>query len=673
MSRPPASLVTRLAALTRPEDRAIREELILGAMGDPASPIREVAVAWAARCLEPSRLVPLVAEDANAIVRNAALAALERQGPYAVAAVERMTTEPDSDVAMFACQVLGAIGGETSTEPLLAALQHPEINVRQAAIEAMGRLKARPAVPALVALLAGDPWLQLAAVLALGQIGDPAAAEPLLALVPGSFVAEPALDALRKLGAPGALPRLVALLRDPAQILLRPALLGAVAASLESAGPSTELAIAADSLHLDHSPGSLWRYLADRLGGDDTEKSASAQPPLPGDDRMGGRGGSTAVRDAGTLVLATGNESLMPLAVRWAATPEGLVWVRRIAERFPAEITPAIPTLLAHTDPDVRSGCVRMLRPTRIGRDRLLTLLLDAEARVRIAAIEALADLNDGQTAAPIAGRLASDVASEREAATRALANLPVPAVEAALAPLVAEGAPESSVLAALSVLAGVHVPGLEDRVLQLAATHSEPVRRMGLRAAAKVPGSRAEVLLLRALADRDPSLQVEALELLVGRGGHRVLTTLLALLAVADSLRYHVIRALGRLGAAKAAVALESLFPNAPLHEQLEILAALAHLDVDQCRPFLVECLGHVNLEIRRAAARGLADLAGPSDLELFRGLAADTDWVMRSEAARALGRLGLPEGRAALLDLARDIEPAVSRTARAALAGAT
>ena len=52
--------------------------------------------------------MPLVAEEANAILRNSALAALERQGPYAVAAVERMLTESDADVAMFACQVLGA-------------------------------------------------------------------------------------------------------------------------------------------------------------------------------------------------------------------------------------------------------------------------------------------------------------------------------------------------------------------------------------------------------------------------------------------------------------------------------------------------------------------------------------------------------------------------------------
>ncbi len=117
----------------------------------------------------------------------------------------------------------------------------------------------------------------------------------------------------------------------------------------------------------------------------------------------------------------------------------------------------------------------------------------------------------------------------------------------------------------------------------------------------------------------------------------------------------------------------LESLFASAPLHEQLEILTALARIGADSCRPFLSNCLTHPQGEIRRAAAHALADLAVPEDLDLFLTLAADGDWVLRSEAARALGQLRLAEGRPVLLDLVRDLEPAVARTARAALAGAT
>ncbi|HXI19566.1 MAG TPA: hypothetical protein VNH46_00690, partial [Gemmatimonadales bacterium] len=84
MTRTLTALAGALAALDRPEDRGDRDRLILDALSDADPAIRDLAVAWAARCLEPAVLVPLVAEEADAALRNAALAALERQGPYAV-------------------------------------------------------------------------------------------------------------------------------------------------------------------------------------------------------------------------------------------------------------------------------------------------------------------------------------------------------------------------------------------------------------------------------------------------------------------------------------------------------------------------------------------------------------------------------------------------------------
>jgi HEAT repeat protein len=248
---------------------------------------------------------------------------------------------------------------------------------------------------------------------------------------------------------------------------------------------------------------------------------------------------------------------------------------------------------------------------------------------------------------------------------------MPTEALEPIIAPWLEEGASEPRLVAALTVLGSAHVEGLEARVLELAANASGSIKRLALHAVANIPGSRAEVLLLRALADRDPSLQVESLDLLVRRGGRRVVTTLLALLNVTDSLRYHVIRALGHLEVQRAAEPLMALFPNAPLHEQLEILGALARLGVAESRPFLYDRLTHPQKEIRRAAVQALVDLAEPSDLEMFRGLAGDADWVLRGEAARALGRLDLPEARETLLDLVRDLEPTVAHTARTALAG--
>ncbi len=673
MTRAPVRLTARLAALDKPEDRPARDQLILESLADHSSSVREVAVAWAARCLEPTRLVPLVADEADATLRNAALAALERQGPYAVGAVERLTLDPDADLAMFACHVLGSIGGRSSTEPLMAALARPEVNVVQAATEALGRLRAVAAVPALAQLLAREAWLQLAAADALGAIGDPAAVAPLLALVPDSFVAEAALDALRRIGSPDIVPTLFPLLLDPARAALREPILDAVAASLLEGGRPDTLRAMGRAIESDHSADSLWDYLSHRLANASAPAGATgdapAAPPVR-DDRGERRGGTAQVRSAGTVALAMEVPSLLPLVMRWAANRDGAAWIRPLATRYGAAgRSPEF--LLAHADPRVRAGCARAFPPSALGVGPLIRALNDPDVEARIAAVDALGELQDGLAVEPLAMLLETDMPAERTAVLGALSRMPAAALEPILDPWLIDAAPEARVFAALSVLANTHVEELEGRVLELATNGTGTIRRLALHATACIPGSRAEVLLLRALADRDPSLQMEALDLLVRRGGKRVMTTLLALLNVTDSLRYHVIRALGHLMVERAAEPLMALFPTAPLHEQLEILATLGKLGAPESRPFLHGCLTHSQKEVRRAAVQALVDLAEPGDLEMFRVLAADADWVLRGEAARALGRLAMPEARETLLDLVRDLEPTVAHTARAALAG--
>lgn len=667
MSRTPTFLSARLAALDRPDDRMLRDGLILDALGDASPAVREVAVAWAARSLAPAALLPLMADAVDSVVRNAALAALERQGPFAVTAVAQLTGDADPDVAMFACQVLGGIGSREAGPALFTALRRPEVNVVQAAAEALGRLQLAAAVPALVAMLHRESWLQLAAVDALGAIGSPHAVEPLLALVPDSFVAMPALDALRRIGDPSAMPAVLGLFLDPHQLHLRVALLHALGGVLPAAAPSNLLTDAGRRIETDHTPGGIWAFLAARLTGDEDD-----EPGIPtdtGDDRSRTRGGSAGQRAAGQLVLALGLHSLTPLVVRRAADPDCAAWIVPAARRFPSCAAAGGEALLAHPDGEVRAGAVRLLEPGTIGVTRLLALVDDPEPAVRLATIDALGVLSDPVAAPTLARYLDGGTTPQAAAAARALARLPEAVIADTLRTRLDETAGDAAVTAALTVLAEVRVAALDERVMRLAGATGSPVRKSALRATSRIPGAAAEVLLFRALADRDASQQIEALELLVRRGGERVLTTLLAMLGIADSLRYHVIRALGRLGQPGAAAPLEALFRSAPLHEQLEILASVERLGNPGSRHFMAECLNHSNAEIRRAAAQGLSTLATADDLELLHRLAANPDWVLRGEAARAFGRLGLPEGRTPLLELVRDLEPVVARTARAAL----
>jgi HEAT repeat protein len=271
-------------------------------------------------------------------------------------------------------------------------------------------------------------------------------------------------------------------------------------------------------------------------------------------------------------------------------------------------------------------------------------------------------------TAPLLLERLRNGEPPEQATAAHGLARL-APEALGELDSCLEPGTAEPAVVEALAVLARTGVPALESRVFQLTESPSAAIRLAALRAAARVAGARAEVVLLRALADGHQPIQTEALELLVRRGGDRSVTTLVALLGTADSLRYHVIRALGHCRARAAATRLRGLYPECGPHEQLQIVWSLLRIAPPWLSEFLLLRLAEPDLDLRRAAAQGISEVAGFDHCSTLLTLAEDADWDIRNSAARGLGRLGTDEARAALLMLARDVDSVVAATARAAL----
>ncbi|MGN6393286.1 MAG: HEAT repeat domain-containing protein [Gemmatimonadales bacterium] len=641
----------RLAALDAAAGGPDRERFILLALEDEAPQVRERAIRLAARYVEPAVLGAMVADGENAVRRNAGLTALERQGPYAVPHLTVMLGDPDPELVMFALQSLARVGYAPAGRSILPLLHHHDPNVAQAAIEAVGQLHTREAVPALLELVNGELWLQLAAINALGAIGAPEAVGPLMALVPDSVLAEPAVQALRSIAAPESLETLLSLMPAVRERALRDPLLLAIgviidlhpdpAPLLEAAGP----ALTGSAHVLEYLVGVLTAPAADGEGDGDSLRRAAA-----------------------TLVAAAGLDPLEPaLLARLATEPEN-GWIEGLFRRFPAGLLARRAQLLGHADPHVRCGALRAARFEEDEVGELFEHLEDTHAQVRAAACYALGRLELDSTAPLLAERLRRGAPIEQAAAAEARGRLSVDALhelESCLRPET-DGA---VLVLALRVLAERPMPAFEPAVLKLAEDRRPEVRRAGLRAAAGLAGSRTDVLLLRALADRQQATQVDALDLLVARGGDRSVAVLVAMLGTADSLRFHIIRALGRCRAAAAAPQLRSIFGECGPHEQLQIVAALVRIAPPWLVDFLQERLGDAEDEMRRVAAQGLADVAGERELPLLLSLADDPDWGIRHEAARGLGRLAKPATRHILLALARDVEPVVAATARAAL----
>ncbi|HEX7336842.1 MAG TPA: HEAT repeat domain-containing protein [Gemmatimonadales bacterium] len=653
----------RLAALENLPVGARGEAVILAALEDESAVVRDQAIRLAARYIEPQVLGALVADEDNAIRRNAAITALERQGPYAVPHLRTMLASPQVDVVMFALQMLARIGDPLAVQAVLPLVRHPDANVAQSAIEALGRLRHREAVPTLLELLASDLWLQLAAIEALGEIGDPAAVGPLVALVYDSMVAEPAVLALQRIAAPESLDPLLRKLLIVPDVSLRDVLLLAIGVVIDlhpDPVPVAMKCLAEIELTPSHS---LLSYLAEILSW-----SSEAVPA--------GSGGAEAGRDyAGLLHAATavavvaGLRSLYPAVLIRIATDYNPAWAIGLFRRHPGALSPALRELLRHADLRARRGA--LLAGAFAAEDirTVVEHLKDGDALVRAAACRALGKIGEPKTAPLLIQRLHQGDPLERAAAVEALAEFPsdsLQMLERCLAPEV----PQPVMVAALEVLGRRGVHWFEERIVELAGHESPVIRRGAIRAAAHLTGDRAEVVLIRALADTHPPIQVEALDLLVARDHSKVIPMLIALLGAADSLRTYVIRALGQIRAIDAALPLESLYGHCGHQEQVEIVLALTMIGGPGIAGFLRERLSERDQEIRRVAARGFAKLVDPSHLPLLLTMAGEADWCIRAEAARGLGRLRLPECQDALLTLARDVEPEVASAARESLA---
>ncbi len=653
----------RLAALEALPEGPGREAAILSAMEDESAVIRERAIRLATRYIEPQVLGELVGDEANAIRRNAAITALERQGPYAVPHLRTMLARPQVDVVMFALQMLSRIGDPLAVHGVVPLVRHADPNVAQAAIEALGQLRHREAVPTLLQLLdGGDLWLQVAAIDALGEIGDPAAVAPLVALIPDSIVAEPAVIALQRIAAPESLEALLRKLLVVRETPLRDALLLAIGVVIDLHPDPVPVAVQCSAeVELDPSR-SLLTYLEEILQWD-------SDPILPAEPGSDPRDRASLLRAATAVTVVAGLRSLYPPVLSRIATDEDPAWAVGLFQRHPGALSPALRELLRHADLRVRRGA--LLAGAFAAEDFALVVehLKDPDELVRAAACRALGLIGDARAAPLLIKRLSQGQPSEQAAAIAALAEFPAEALqmlEGCLGPDV----PEPVLAAALEVLSRRGVARFEARIAELSRHESPAIRRGAIKAAAQLPGAKAEVILIRGLADRHLPNQVEALDLLVQRDQGKTIPTLAALLQADDSFRCHVIRALGHMRAIEAVPNLESLYSQCSRHEQVEIVLAMTRIGGPRIPEFLRARLNEREAEIRRVAARGLARMVDSTHLPLLVRLAGDADWCIRAEAARGLGRLRMAEVHDVLLTLARDVEPAVASTAREALA---
>ncbi len=155
---------------------------------------------------DPRAMGPLIGMLGQAELQDVLVRAVARFGPAAVPRLANVFQNASDTRRIGAAKTLGAIGGASAAEALIAALPPSKGGgaVRQATVAALGQI-GKPAIPKLIANLAdaGDDR-RYYIVCALALIADPAAAEDLVALLgeDEQWIRTQAAFALRRIGKP---------------------------------------------------------------------------------------------------------------------------------------------------------------------------------------------------------------------------------------------------------------------------------------------------------------------------------------------------------------------------------------------------------------------------------------------------------------------------------------
>ena len=445
------------------------EGLILG-LGDIYADDR--AAAALGKIGDPRAVAPLVTALQNEYLRRDAGEALARLGAPAIEPLIAALRDPDADVRKVATRALVEIGGP-SFDPLFVALR--EDRCADAAV-ALGEIGDRRAVePLIMALGAGNEAMSAAAAMALGKLKDALAVEPLIRALSdrAGDVRANAAKALGEIGDRRAVEPLIAALHDQDR---------------------------------DVRFGAVWAL--GEIG------DARAVEPLIGALE------TTRVRPLGHDFVAGGGRDREWMVPEAAADALGRI-------RDPRAVEPLI-TALAKSDR--RVGAMSAWALGRIGDQRAIEPLIDAlavgQCEVYWAATAALGELGP-RAVEPLASAL------RREDRSRIAAGILAGIGGPALAPLLAAaGDPDPSVRgAAINAFAGVDPPPFEPLAAALKNEDEvEEIRLAAARGLARVGDDAAAECLASALRDRNLTVRTAVAWHLVAIGAPAVAPLIVAL-----------------------------------------------------------------------------------------------------------------------------------------------
>jgi HEAT repeat protein len=128
----------------------------------------------------PAGLITAVKKETDIYTRDSLIAALgQSKSSKAVPVLKGLLAEADTFTTSGVLYALGRTGSSKDAKMIMGYLEHPRTGIQVAAIDALGKLKAKSAVPKLLAMVGKKEhkWTQHTVFEALVRIGDAKACE----------------------------------------------------------------------------------------------------------------------------------------------------------------------------------------------------------------------------------------------------------------------------------------------------------------------------------------------------------------------------------------------------------------------------------------------------------------------------------------------------------------
>jgi HEAT repeat protein len=638
--------------------------MVIEGLVDPAPNVRIAAanvlgqVAQRAMPLDPKRVAAaLIAalDDENDNVRAAAAEAIGRWR-FEEAAEALLRRLDDNAVRVVAAEALGRIGDQRAIEPLRRFLPGQDPRV----INALGDLRDRESVPALIALVAGGtPQAQQAAAQALGKIRDRRAVEPLIAALQGQGPQPQTIArALGEIGDPRAVTPLIELSRRADGSLNRlvfaeqvPPERHPAAWPLVNLGPTAVPGLAEA---LSDDAVSAREVAAWALYNISVQGAADAVDMQPAVESL-----VAALADTSNVVRYHAAMALGALDDRRAAPVLLEMISANVAAENPsfmygnaashlaglkdAAVAPALLSLLSDNRPTVRASVARVLGGLRDERNipPLVTLLDDDAPEIRVEAARSLGLLKAAVAVDGLAALLQSDAPDLRAAAAQSLGRIGEPRVADALVALADDASLDVRMAAGLALVQLDDARGVPLVTNGLTDGNSE--RREQAALAVQLSSVASELLippLVDALTDTAVNTRLNAMRALGHIGGDRAVAALLAEVDGEENIDV-VLLALGATHDARAFPALVAHLEDKRPYVRATAVGEITKSEIPNRVELLVARLGDSDPGVRIAAIDGLLRLNAASALPQLTAAASDADPGVAARAARAVSRL--------------------------------